>query len=1037
MSSSEWESYVKYSEDGSKRWGKILTLLGLRGFNGEDGIREVYTTASAFLAWRELETRSGRIVPHLPDLLEGCDFHWEYEARDTRFEPLEAVRQLMLATEIETKEELAMGQAILEDTSRPHNPSPLPVENATHGSLGDVLVANTTDTTSTNLPSKSPSQQPTAQPSLSPSQRPSGLPSSAPSNFASEPPPPDPAVTPPDVTASPQANTDEEPTHTRPPRRTDPPRTLPPRDSDRPLTEEQYMYWDMDRGNSGANNNNKEQSTRFLQRFLANNETKVSTSGSPFTFLHPFAMVGAFSSRVSSYVGSLGNALEIPQVSGSATSADLDVLPLFARTVPKDDAMAEAFVHYMQSLNVTHVANVYARDSYGTRFHQSLQKYSDASGVRLVGIPYNPGHESSVVNLLKDSQMRYVFATIVEWRDLIRVAYEGGVLGVPGYAWFLSEKFSLLSAHIDKATDSTGSVAHGLSGIGLVNVHGEPREELAVALMEFANFHHGNHTSMNQNTSHLTNNYTALQQQFIDSHAHPEEFEGYVFPPYAATLNQYLYFDAVITLGLAACRTPGLFSGRELYEQLVTLDFEGVTGNVSFDSYGNRNFEGVQYRIDNLWLSEDRSDALHYHFDSRMTSIVAGSNVTHIAPFQFPNGVNQLTTTVPASLPPVEHDYNYLQPWARGLSFFLGSAVMVFCLVLTAWTWQKRNVFVIKAAQPPFLMQLCLGCLIMTSAVFPASFAPGGEDENTNRFKYNAACNVVVWLLCLGFVTAFSAILAKCWRLNKLINSGKAIRRIQVNAGDVLRPFFTLLTINVCMLLGVMFVAPFEFQRIQLNDQDAFGRSVASYGTCGASSNLIWMFLVPIMMANTAGVLMAAVQCYKARGLPLDFSETHYLTISMASLMETVVLSTPVLFALRTEPTSFYVFASVAVSFFSLSILVPVFLPKWWLRNQKAQNGRTQANLIAGNRSRTSSNPNATSRFTNPQASQFIGTQRNVSQFNEDYLTASQRDALGLDLDCDSDAQSSRSSGSSYGVLRIHRRDEKDAKSSKAKSTYF
>jgi len=409
---------------------------------------------------------------------------------------------------------------------------------------------------------------------------------------------------------------------------------------------------------------------------------------------------------------------------------------------------------------------------------------------------------------------------------------------------------------------------------------------------------------------------------------------------------------------LAACRAPRLFTGPQLYEQLLKVEFEGASGKVTFDEYGNRASDGVQYRVDNLLLSEKNSDALHFRFETSLAAVIGGPNITEVNPFIFASGIQ----TPPADLPPVDMDFKLIPSWGKSLGYALGSSLIILSFTTIVWTWRKREMHVVKAAQPPFLVQICVGILIMATSIFPMSLGGGGEDEVSNPWKYNAACQSTMWLLCLGFVVSFSAIFSKTLRLNKVMNAGAAIRRIQVDAKDVMRPFAALITINVVMLLGLTFVAPYKYSRVEVDNYDQFGRSVESYGKCKSSSNLSYAFAIPMTFANTFGVVMAAWQCYRARNLPMDFTEHHYLGKSMAFLMETVFLGAPVVFALRGEPTADYIFVTIAVCFVCLSIHLPVFLPKFLnlhFRKQQLQlggGGRAAVNLIAQHTTRFQSN---------------------------------------------------------------------------------
>jgi hypothetical protein len=88
------------------------------------------------------------------------------------------------------------------------------------------------------------------------------------------------------------------------------------------------------------------------------------------------------------------------------------------------------------------------------------------------------------------------------------------------------------------------------------------------------------------------------------------------------------------------------------------------------------------------------------------------------------------------------------------------------------------------------------------------------------------------WMVSLGFVTAFSALFSKTWRLNKLFSHGNAFRRAEVRARDVMYPFIILAVLNISFLTLWTVGAPMTWTRVSVPNFDAFGRSVESYGAC-------------------------------------------------------------------------------------------------------------------------------------------------------------------------------------------------------------
>jgi hypothetical protein len=78
----------------------------------------------------------------------------------------------------------------------------------------------------------------------------------------------------------------------------------------------------------------------------------------------------------------------------------------------------------------------------------------------------------------------------------------------------------------------------------------------------------------------------SLQQEFVPTHVNTSVFDGYNFTfPCSASLYQYLNYDAIMALGIAACEAKqNFFTGPELYQTLVETEFEGVSGLVRFSN---------------------------------------------------------------------------------------------------------------------------------------------------------------------------------------------------------------------------------------------------------------------------------------------------------------------------------------------------------------------------------------------------------------------------------------------------------------------
>jgi hypothetical protein len=196
-------------------------------------------------------------------------------------------------------------------------------------------------------------------------------------------------------------------------------------------------------------------------------------------------------------------------------------------------------------------------------------------------------------------------------------------------------------------------------------------------------------------------------------------------------------YDAVMSYGLAACQTSNetMFTGPELYERIMKLDFMGASGTVNFDTTtGLRDPRAVEFILANV--VSYNATALHEEQNSTGTfnntggdfaqnstytstsgdfaakyvpKIIiqpfAGKVVTH-EELLLPSG--SMSPTKPKVNPRIV--YKDLVPvWANGVCWAFAGLVLLLSLGFGGWTLLHLDHPRIKASQPIFLIPLCLG----------------------------------------------------------------------------------------------------------------------------------------------------------------------------------------------------------------------------------------------------------------------------------------------------------------------------------------
>lgn len=325
----------------------------------------------------------------------------------------------------------------------------------------------------------------------------------------------------------------------------------------------------------------------------------------------------------------------------------------------------------------------------------------------------------------------------------METAYTKGIVGTNQHVWIGAEATDWtdegleLSRHTNSSRESI--LVEALNGIGSLSIYVEESTLLNEAMADFIH-------------------NEELQKEFIDLHP-----EGFIYANYSfaesvnpsASFYHQMFYDATYSILLASCNTPGLFTGPELYQTLVNLEFEGVTGNVTFDTTtGTRSPDSVRFRVDNVFLSNERSDSNYTRFESRLAAIVVNGQVEHGHPFIYHDN----TTLPPAPIVILEHDYNLVPVGVQVLGWILGAVVMFSSLATIAWTWLNRKTFVVRASQPVFLITICCGTFVMAAATIPMGMQ--GKEETQGL---DAACMSTVWLIFLGFGISLTALFSKTW----------------------------------------------------------------------------------------------------------------------------------------------------------------------------------------------------------------------------------------------------------------------------------
>eukprot|EP00814_Leptocylindrus_danicus_P000473 CAMPEP_0116042512 /NCGR_PEP_ID=MMETSP0321-20121206/25738_1 /TAXON_ID=163516 /ORGANISM="Leptocylindrus danicus var. danicus, Strain B650" /LENGTH=948 /DNA_ID=CAMNT_0003523011 /DNA_START=76 /DNA_END=2922 /DNA_ORIENTATION=+ len=291
---------------------------------------------------------------------------------------------------------------------------------------------------------------------------------------------------------------------------------------------------------------------------------------------------------------------------------------------------------------------------------------------------------------------------------------------------------------------------------------------------------------------------------------------------------------------------------------------------------------------------------------------------------------------------PNESPDNSIPDGLRYSGWALSGIAIICSLYFALWTFKNRNVRVVRASQPSFLIMVCVGVFIMSTSIIPMGF----DDVIVSQEGNDIACAVQPWLYSVGFVIAFSALFSKTWRINKIFHNPDKFKRVKVTAKDVLMPFVCLMSANLVVLSMWTYFNPLQWTRKVKGEVDILGLSTPeTYGLCtGEDYTLTILFSGLLAAVNITIVLFANVQAYQCRNISMEYSESQWIAIAMVSIIQVWFIGIPLMILVVEDPPAQFVVRTAIVFVTSMSTVLLMFLPKVkYLRDYKQKRAMEEA----------------------------------------------------------------------------------------------
>ena len=245
----------------------------------------------------------------------------------------------------------------------------------------------------------------------------------------------------------------------------------------------------------------------------------------------------------------------------------------------------------------------------------------------------------------------------------------------------------------------------------------------------------------------------------------------------------------------------------------------------------------------------------------------------------------------------VEKDLRQLDHGVRIYGYVIVALIAGLSITFFCWVQFNRTSRVVRASQPIFLHIFSIGVLILGSSIIPLTVDDSVADSN----GCNVACILFPWLLSIGFCTAFSALFSKIWRINRVMDAANAMRRVTIQAKDVLIPLLVMGTINIILLTLWTVLDPPTWSKVPIKgletsylEDNVRIISVTAYGTCwsnwGPASTVLASLLIVL---NLLAIIFANIQAYRARHISDELSESKYIAMSIWGIFQALLVGIP------------------------------------------------------------------------------------------------------------------------------------------------
>jgi hypothetical protein len=120
------------------------------------------------------------------------------------------------------------------------------------------------------------------------------------------------------------------------------------------------------------------------------------------------------------------------------------------------------------------------------------------------------------------------------------------------------------------------------------------------------------------------------------------------------------------------------------------------------------------------------------------------------------------------------------------------------------WTIRHRTDPVVKIGQSEFLLMICIAAMVSSSAVVFLGFEAGSEDDESWA---DLGCHIAPFLYAAGWVTEYSSLSVKTYRLYRITNN-QTFRRVEIKSSHMFFFVAAVLFVEMGLVTAMTIVSP-------------------------------------------------------------------------------------------------------------------------------------------------------------------------------------------------------------------------------------